>query len=154
MSFTARPRAMMAALGQPRFALQPLGCHHGPWAGLKTHDPSGGGSVMYQWQQVDARTTVHSSVDTLNVSRCQSIISRVKTPKHMYLFTLTHNQPILEFLGRMSHLTKILLSCVVRAVSTCPILRKNRRAIPCTISIQRVYGFDSPSDTNYNCQHI
>jgi hypothetical protein len=42
---------MMAALGPPRFALQPLGCHHGPWAGRKTHDPSGGGSVMYQYDQ-------------------------------------------------------------------------------------------------------
>jgi hypothetical protein len=40
---------MMAVLGPPRFALQPLGCHHGPWAGRKTHDPSGRGSVMYQW---------------------------------------------------------------------------------------------------------
>jgi hypothetical protein len=40
---------MMAALGPPRFALQPLGCHHGPWAGRKTHDPSGGGSVRYHY---------------------------------------------------------------------------------------------------------
>jgi hypothetical protein len=41
MGFTARPWAMMAALG-------PLDCHHGPWAGRKTHEPSGGGGVMYQ----------------------------------------------------------------------------------------------------------
>jgi hypothetical protein len=48
MGFTARPWAMMAALRPPRFALQPLGSHHGPWTGRKTHDPSGGDSVMYQ----------------------------------------------------------------------------------------------------------
>jgi hypothetical protein len=47
MGITAHPWAMMAALGPPRFALQPLGCHHGPWAGGKTHDPSGGVGVMY-----------------------------------------------------------------------------------------------------------
>jgi hypothetical protein len=41
--FYDRPRAMMGALELPRLALQPLGCHHGPWAVGKTHDPSGWG---------------------------------------------------------------------------------------------------------------
>jgi hypothetical protein len=48
MDFTVRLRAVMAALGPPRFALQPSGCHHGPWAVHKTYDPSGWGGVMYQ----------------------------------------------------------------------------------------------------------
>jgi hypothetical protein len=60
MSFTAHPRAMMAALGPPRFALLPLGCHHGPWAGRKTHDPSGGGSVMYHYLTLKSNSVSHT----------------------------------------------------------------------------------------------
>jgi hypothetical protein len=47
LGFTARPWAMIAAIGPQHFALQPSGCHHGPWAGRKTQDPSGGAGVMY-----------------------------------------------------------------------------------------------------------
>jgi hypothetical protein len=32
MGFTDCLRAVIAALEPPRFALQPSGCHHGPWA--------------------------------------------------------------------------------------------------------------------------
>jgi hypothetical protein len=46
MGFTARPRAMMAAQGLEREARRPEGCHHGPRAGRKIHEPEGGGGVM------------------------------------------------------------------------------------------------------------
>jgi hypothetical protein len=46
MGFTARPRAMMGAQGLERKARRPEGCHHGPRAGRKTHEPEGGSGVM------------------------------------------------------------------------------------------------------------